>query len=288
LPTLELADTSIHFVRGGSGAPPLVFVHGALCEHSNWRYQFEHFANRHEVVALDLHAHGKSRQSPGRINVEAFAADLVALCRALGLQRVVLIGHSMGCRVLLQAWLDAPELVAALVCVDGAYLAPGLLHDRSDAERAQLAASARARAAALYAQVEPAERVRHGFAQMFFDPRFDAERDAIMQHAMRLPSYVARELMPAFASWDVLKLEPALASVRVPMLVFASTWMNNAHQRVSLQPGVTTPWLEALRRHAPQAELHRHHGRGHFLMLEKPAELNAEIEAFLRRHGLAP
>ena len=50
---------------------------------------------------------------------------------------------------------------------------------------------------------------------------------------------------------------------------------------------VSSPVFSTLKAHAPQAEISLHHGAGHFVMLEKPAEVNAEIEAFLQMHGLA-
>ena len=285
---LKLSDTSIHYVHASapSSAPALVFVHGALCTLEDWHFQLEFFTSRQDVVALDLHGHGASDPSPGRIKVECFARDVLALCETLGLREVVLIGHSMGCRVLLQSWMNEPQRIKGLVFVDGAYLSPGLLGSIGAAERAALAHSARERAAEAYRDVEPAERARHGFAQMFYDPAHDAVRDAIVARAMSLPAYVARELMPDFAAWDVLHLERALSTITVPILVIATTYMNNQRERVSLAPGVETPWLRAVASLAPHAEIVRYHGRGHFPMIEQPDEINRVIESFLRAHGL--
>lgn len=292
---LKLSDTSIHYAHthahahaaAPAGAPALVFVHGALCTLEDWRFQLEFFTGRQEVVALDLHGHGSSDPSPGRIKVECFARDVMALCDVLGLREVVLIGHSMGCRVLLQSWSNDAQRIKGLVFVDGAYLAPGLLGGMCAAERATLAQGARERAAEAYRDVEPAERARHGFAQMFYDAAYDALRDAIVARAMSLPPHVARELMPDFAAWDVLHLESALSTINVPMLVIASTYMNSERERVSLAPGIETPWLRAVASLAPHAEVLRYHGRGHFPMLEQPDEINRQIERFLLAHGLA-
>lgn len=286
MPALPLPATVMHVEDTGAGEPPLMFVHGALCDHTNWRPQVAHFARRHRVLAPDLHGHGASDRTPGRIGVHAFGEDLVALCDAAGIERAVWVGHSMGCRALLEVWRRAPARVAALVFVDGAYLVPSLLGAIDPRQREDIARRSHERAAALYRDVEPAVRARHGFAQMFFDERFAAERDAIVAAAASLPSHVARELMPDFAAWDARWLEPVLATVTVPVLAFASTYMNAEHRRVTLAEGVTTPWLDALAAHAPHAEVHRHHGAGHFLMLEQPDAVNAAIDTFLDRHHL--
>lgn len=288
MPAVALPATTLNVEESGRGAPPLVLVHGALCDHSNWRHQFAHFSRRHRVLAPDLHGHGASDRSPGRIGVHAFGEDLVALCGAAGVDRAVWVGHSMGCRALLEVWRRAPERVAALVFVDGAYLVPRLLGPIGAEERERVARQSHERAAGLYRDVEPSVRARHGFAQMFYDGRFAAERDAIVEAAAALPPHVARELMPDFAAWDARHLEPVLATVAVPVLAFASTYMNAEHRRVTLAPGVSTPWLDALAAHQPQAEVRRHHGAGHFLMLEQPDAVNAAIDGFLDRHGLRP
>ena len=286
--TLNLPDTSIHYTHAGQGAPALVFVHGALCTHHDWRFQLPFFARQHAVLAPDLHGHGASMPTAGRIRVECFAADVLALCDALRLERIVLVGHSMGCRVLLQSWADQPQRIAGLVFVDGAYIVPRLRGTETAAERVVMAEAARARAAAAYRDVEPAERARHGFAQMFYDERFAALRDDIVTRAAALPGHVARELMPGFAAWDVLHLEDILPTITVPMLVIASTYMNDQRERVSLQAGVQTPWLQAIALHVPHAEVLRYHGWGHFPMLEQPEVVNREIARFLAAQGLHP
>ena len=287
MPELRLPEGNVYYERAGAGSPALVWIHGAMCDHEDWREQFGHFAGRHTVIAPDLAGHGKSYAAPGRINVDAFASDVVRLVRELGICNAVLIGHSMGCRVVLEAQHLAPEIVRGLVMVDCAYLSPGVLHGKPAAEIAAIAQATRARLAAVYASDEGhAGRVRDGFAQMFFDSRFDAEREAMERRGAAREPWIHRELMPGFAAWDVMNIEPRLAALKVPMLAFASTWMNPGHRRVSLQPGMSTPWLDALRLHAPHAEISLHHGAGHFVMLEKPAEVNTQIEAFLQRHKL--
>ena len=53
----------MHYVRAGSGAPPLVFVHGFGCSHEDWLLQLEKFRKTNETVACYLRGHGLT---PGR------------------------------------------------------------------------------------------------------------------------------------------------------------------------------------------------------------------------------
>jgi pimeloyl-ACP methyl ester carboxylesterase len=276
----------------GPGRPALVWLHGALCSHADWAGSVAHFAPRHRCIAPDLPGHGASPAGPAAIGVRAYALVVRELCATLGLDDVVLVAHSMGCRVALQAavGLDGGDPVCAgplpglrgLVLVDGAYLTPRLLGDADAAERQALAAQARARAAALYETAAPMARAARGFGQMFFDPAFDAVRDRMIERARGLPPEVARTLMPDFAAWDVEHMEQVLPRLRVPVLAFVCTYMNSAHERVRLAADTRTPWIEALLQHVRALELERVPGAGHFPMLEQPQTVHGRIEAWLQ------
>ena len=285
MPVLQRPAAEIAYLQAGQGTDTLLFIHGALCDHSDWREQLAFFEGTHCAVAPDLQGHGRSSAHPGLIGVEPYARDMAALIEALGLQRVWLVAHSMGCRVALRTSELAAQQVAGLVLIDGAYLTPCLLTERSQAEREALAQAARERGRALYEGQMPAERAQRGFSQMFFDPRMNAERDRMIERARRLPAHVARELMPDFAAWDLLHMEQTLARVKVPVLAMLCTYMNSQHERVSLSPGMSTPWIEALQTLTPQARLVRYEGSGHFPMLERPEAVNREILDFIARAG---
>lgn len=108
----------VHYEEQGSGAPALVFVHGWSCDRSYWRHQTNHFAARHRVVAVDLAGHGASGVGRASWTMPAFGEDVVAVVEQLGLQDIVLIGHSMGGDVIVEAALRLPGRVRGLVWVD--------------------------------------------------------------------------------------------------------------------------------------------------------------------------
>lgn len=102
----------------GAGTPALVFVHGWSCDRSYWRNQLGHFAQWHRVVALDLAGHGESRAGRPEWTISAFGRDVTAVIDHLGLDDVVLIGHSMGVDVVVETALELPRRVRGLVLVD--------------------------------------------------------------------------------------------------------------------------------------------------------------------------
>lgn len=102
----------------GEGTPVLVFVHGWSCDRSYWKGQLEPLSRRYRVVAVDLAGHGESGLGRDAWTIEAFGGDVAAVVEKLGLQRVVLIGHSMGGDVIAEAARRLPGRVAGLIWVE--------------------------------------------------------------------------------------------------------------------------------------------------------------------------
>ena len=108
----------IRYDVAGSGSPAIVFVHGWSCDRTYWREQMTAFAARHIVVAVDLAGHGESGIGRTAWTMPAFGDDTVAVVEQLGLERVVLVGHSMGGDVVVEAALRLGDRVAGVVWVD--------------------------------------------------------------------------------------------------------------------------------------------------------------------------
>ena len=108
----------LRFEARGSGAPALVFVHGWSCDRSYWDVQLDWFSAGHQVVAMDLAGHGESGAGRQAWTMAAFGDDVVTVVQALGLGEVVLIGHSMGGDIVVEAALRLPDQVVGLVWAD--------------------------------------------------------------------------------------------------------------------------------------------------------------------------
>lgn len=117
----------------GSGSPALVFVHGWSCDRSYWRHQLAAFEANHRVVAMDIAGHGDSGVDRASWTMPSFGADVAAVVDHLGLEDVVLIGHSMGGDVVVETALILGPRVAGLVWVD-VYEALGAVDDEDELE----------------------------------------------------------------------------------------------------------------------------------------------------------
>ena len=258
----------MHYKQAGHGDPPIVLVHGFACTHADWELQIAHFAATHTVVACDLRGHGATPGGPADCSVETYGADVAALLAELKLPPAVLVGHSMGCRVVLQAYLNAPERVAGLLLIDSSRLGFG---DPAVAERVMN---------------EQLRATGYGvFARRLFDEMFVASSDpklkaAIMERALQLRSENGSALFPHMVGWDARHMESALSAVRVPLMVVQSTTMNAERIRVSLTPPQSSPWLDLVKARAPGARIEIVPGVGHFPQLEAADKVNALIDDF--------
>jgi pimeloyl-ACP methyl ester carboxylesterase len=101
--------------------PAVVFIHGAMHDHSVWGLQSRSLAHHGRAVLVpDLPGHGHS-EGPALASVEACADWLLALLAAAGIERAALVGHSMGSLIALEAAGRAPDRVTRLVMMGTAY-----------------------------------------------------------------------------------------------------------------------------------------------------------------------
>jgi pimeloyl-ACP methyl ester carboxylesterase len=102
----------------GAGEPAVVLVHGWSCDRSYWRGQVEPLSQHHQVITLDLAGHGDSDSGRREWTIAMFGLDVATVVTHLGLREVVLVGHSMGGDVVLEAARQFPERVRGMVWVD--------------------------------------------------------------------------------------------------------------------------------------------------------------------------
>lgn len=268
---LALPGTRLFYDQAGTGTPPLVFVHGVACAHDDWHAQVDYFRPRQRVVVCDLRGHGASTGDPAQCTIETYGADLITLLHALDLPPTILIGHSMGARVVLQAYGDAPERVAGLVLIEGTRLGTG------DAQTAEQAVRQRIEAVGYPAFVQGV------FADMFVEGSDPAIQERIVTRALAVPEAVGTAVIPQFIGWDARSLDAALATVAVPLLVIQSTYINPQRVRVPLEPGASSPWPELVRQAVPTAQIAIVSSAGHFVMIEQPRAVNQHLEQFVSR-----
>jgi pimeloyl-ACP methyl ester carboxylesterase len=258
--------TPIQHVVTGNGRPPIVFVHGFACAHSDWNSQVAHLSPRHQTIAVDLRGHGASPGEAADCSIERYGADVAEVMRALALPPAVLVGHSMGCRVAIEAALQVPSHTAGVLLVDGSQF-PAAME-------------------AVLMQHFAAPNGYETHTNALFNDMFTARSDptvaaAVVKRAFGLPRSIGIKMMTDLLRYDVGRLAGSLACLRVPVMALQTTFSNEKRERTTMRKGQTTPYLEMLRAAVPAVRIEIIEDTGHFPQLDESAQTNAQIDSLL-------
>lgn len=211
---------------GQVGAPTVLAAHGITGNHLSWAPTARALAGAVTVVAPDLRGRGRSNALPPPYGMAAHAADLRAVADQLGLDRPILLGHSMGGFVATTAAGAYPGRFSPLVLVDGgvAFRVP----PAADVE-AMLAVFLGPAMARLDMTFTSGEAYSEFFrAHPAIGPRWSPDVEAYVQHdlvgeAPRLRSSCRREAVRADGA-DILLEGTVIDAVRTPGLSARLLW----------------------------------------------------------------
>lgn len=277
-------DLDLHLLEWSEEGVPLLFLHGFGNDAHIWDDFAPTVAPHYHTLALDHRGHGDSAWHPqGRYEHDAMLADVEAVTRALGIERLVLIGHSLGGRIATLFAGRHPERIAGLVLVDiGPEVdARGRLRIRQDVEsnvaptfatvedyaRALSLAYPAARPAALLHMAEHGLRRRE-------DGRFELKMDPALRGAMGSSAggadAEALEAESEKAQWE------ALAKISCPTLV-----VRGAASDI-LSPDVADRMVEDVLQKGRLAVVAQ---AGHSVMTDNPEGFREAVAAFVLADG---
>jgi 3-oxoadipate enol-lactonase len=107
----------------------VVFLHGLGGCWRDWQPQLDALHDRYRCVVVEHRGHGRSEATSGALSIELFAADVLGVCAALGVERAHVVGLSMGGMIAQHVALAAPHLVRTLVLCDTVAAFPSFVAD---------------------------------------------------------------------------------------------------------------------------------------------------------------
>jgi pimeloyl-ACP methyl ester carboxylesterase len=241
------------YTEAGRGGPPIVFIHGMTCDHSDFAPQFEHFRQQHRVIAVDLRGHGASDAPEGDYSMAALAEDVLWLCGELGVYKPIVVGHSMGGMVALEIGARHPEAATAIALLDSPILIPPAVAEAL----APLGGALRS----------PAYRdALVGFMASTFGPADDVERKGrILERVGRTPQHVGVGCWEhGLVGYDSVTATQACA---LPVLYVHAAVPSDLGQLAQL---------------CPRLMLGETVGAGHWHQLEVPEQVNAMLDRFIQ------
>jgi pimeloyl-ACP methyl ester carboxylesterase len=253
---LSLATgVSLHYAeKGQQGNTPLVFLHGFADSCRSFLSVIESLSHGRNAIAIDLRGHGDSDKPEDGYSMADFTQDLLLFIDARGLDKVHLVGHSMGCFIALSFAALHPDRVARLVLIGAA---PCAVHNAAIMEIKPLIDELK----------DPLERDFVKDFQATGNPVPAEFMETIIAETMKVPARVWRSVSTELLRTD---LRPILHAIAAPTLIM---WGN---QDMIFRRGDQ----ETLLSHIPDSTL-KEFDAGHALHWEKPKEVAAALESFL-------
>lgn len=240
----------------GSGEPTLVFIHGWSSDGRYWRGQLPYFSQSHRVVTIDLAGHGHSGLGRDAFTMPAFGEDVKAVLDDLEVEQALLIGHSMGGPVSVEAARLVPERVIGIVGVDTFHhVASEISQEQRDGMLEPL-------------QQDFAPAARQFVASMFIESTDPKLRDWIMHDVAAAPPEVAISVMEDMLSRHADgEAARHFEELTIPVVAInADLWPTD---------------IEANRQLMPEFEAVIMEDTDHFLHMAEPAAFNRELERMI-------
>lgn len=259
---VEAGDYRLRVLELGSGdGPPIILIHGFGADLNAWMFTQPALAEHNRTIAFDLPGHGGSTKAlQGPVDGSSFAADLDRLLAALGVERVHLVGHSMGGAIALHFVSWQPTRVASVTLIASAGLG---------------------------------EEINSAFLDGFVKMERRREAQEVLRLLVHDPAAVSRQMVE-----DVLRYK-RLDGVPAALAAIAAEWFPGGVQRMGLEPLAAAPevptqiiWgredriipaaqAEAL---AGKLPVHILDSAGHLPHMEKAGEVNRLIAGFIRAY----
>jgi pimeloyl-ACP methyl ester carboxylesterase len=259
--TLDTGGPALRYTVHGSTTatdrPVVVLIHGWSCDSSYWDAQIPALRERYRVVTLDLAGHGDSSADRDDWSMRAFGADVRRVVEVVDAHSpLVLVGHSMGGPVAVEAARQLGPRVRAVIGVD-TFSTIGLPRPPEAETAARIG----------FFERDFAGATRLFVSRTFFRPDSNpALRERIAEDMAAGDARVGIAAVRGLNDWDGAA---ALTELPVPI--------------IAINADLAPTDAERIRRHAPRFELVVMPRSGHFLMMEDPARFNPLLLEQLER-----
>jgi pimeloyl-ACP methyl ester carboxylesterase len=262
---LELEGTWIRY-RVMGGGPPVLLVHGWLSSSHIWEQLAGRLAQRFTVYTLDLSGFGESDKPLSGYGVRNGSRLLYAFCAHFGLTRTNVIGHDLGGNMAVKLAADHPDLVGRLVLV-----ATPADENQIDLPTPLWLATLPVLGPIFYTLGRLARPVRRVWMRPFVSDPDDLTEEVVEDAGRSTPAAVGKTLGVARREISRGRLARQARIIKIPLLLIAG------EEDQIVDPQAVSAWARSV----DQAEVCLLDECGHLPMIERTAEFNAQILAFL-------
>ncbi len=273
-------NITIGYMDEGSGNQTIVFVHGLGSYAPAWKKTIAGLKDHFRCIAIDLPGYGRSSKGNYAASMSFYADAIHEFLDSLGLEKVVLAGHSMGGQISIVATLKRPERVQKLLLIS-----PAGIETFTEGEKDWFRDAITAKGVMLTPLNSIEENLGHNFYKFPKDAEFMIkDRYAMTGCGDDFLWYckVVERCVQGMVNEPVIRDLPQL---NVPTLVVfgeADKLIPNRY----LHGGSTEKIGERALKYIRHSELFMVKKAGHFVMFEKADEVNAKMIEFMQQSGL--
>ncbi|MBT6074580.1 MAG: alpha/beta hydrolase [Gammaproteobacteria bacterium] len=253
--TSSTDNVAINYYEKGNGPKVLVFIHGYSCNSNYWWAQLEHFSKTFKVISVDLGGHGLSGQNRTDYNMSQFGQDVVAVMDHANINEAILIGHSMGGPVAVEAAVILKDRVRAIIGID-------TLHDIAK-EPASTFVKLMVGTMFRFSQESATEKATAGF---FIESTNKDLSNWIKAGSRNAPVEASRGSLKSLLGMDYPE---QLSKINIPIKTLNSLYFRETKVESNLKQyeNLTIEFKENV---------------GHFIMMEQPTSFNLWLEDTLK------
>jgi pimeloyl-ACP methyl ester carboxylesterase len=247
---------------------PVVLIHGVGLNKEMWGGQVVGLSDTYQVIVYDMLGHGASPRPPANIDLKGYAEQLLELLDHLHLEKVAVIGFSMGGLIARAFALHFPQRLEALVVLNSVF-------NRSEQQRAGVIE--RTAQAAEHGPDANAEAALSRWFSLEYQGANPAQIKALRQTLAENDPQGYLTTYSLFATQDMYRAED-LGSLTMPTLIATG----------ELDPGSTAQMARQLAQKIPDAEVVVLEQQRHMMPMESPRLVNRMLLEFLDRALAAP
>ncbi len=256
--TAQFQGMKLHYADSGHGREALVFIHGWTCNGTFFDLQDRALFQGRRVIALDLPGHGQSDKPRLDYTQDLFAHAVNAVLEHAGVDRAILVGHSMGTPVAREFYRFYPKKVSGMVIVDG-MLRQSRPKDVMDKMLTEMDSPA-------YLEIS-----RPMFLALIGPTMEPTMRDKVLAAMQQTPRHVVISTGRGMYDDEAVYNPDPINVPGLAIMSAASGWPadNEQFYRSVIKDLDYQVWT----------------GTGHFVMMEKADQFNTTLVAFLQKIG---
>lgn len=264
MPYETVNTTSLFYeLSGKESGETVLFLHGLGSSTKDWEEQVTAFASEYRVLTIDMRGHGQSDKPSEPYSMTLFASDVRELLNQLGIEKVHLVGLSMGGMIAFQLAVDSQEYLQSMTIINSG---PAVLIKTF---KDKLGVWLRFLIVRFMGMRKMGETLS---PRLFVEPEQEALRQTFVERWAQNDPKAYMNAMRAIVGWDV---ENQIHAINCPTLIIASD-----------QDYTPVSEKESYIKKMPDATLHIIENAHHAVPVERPEIVNEVIMKFIKSHSI--